>query len=289
MPGQRQRRQPQPRRPALGPLMQHRQRRLGQLHPGRREQLPRLGQGEPQIGRADLGQLTLQPQPVQPQPQVMPGGQHEPQLRRGAHHQQLQLPQRLGRAQLVHVIDHQPEPVRQRRQVLQQPLHDRPPVQVRRRRQLPHQPRPRSRLAQRARAPTARTAADPARRAPPAPTRRAPPAPPRRSRTAAGPSSRSPPAPTPPSPAPTPEPPEQPRTRNDSSRTRAAARPDRDPDPWAGPMAHHRTTPVREVDHQPPTSAVTSRNSGLLDPHRSHHHCTHAVARLPRRSADQRT
>ena len=36
-------------------------------------------------------------------------------------------------------------------------------------------------------------------------------------------------------------------------------------------MAHHRTTPVREVNHQPPTSAVTSHNSGLLDPHRSHH------------------
>ena len=79
----------------------------------------------------------------------MPGRQHEPQLRRGPHHQQLQLAQRLVRAQLVHVIDHQPQPVLQRCQVRQQPLHDRPPVQIRRRRQRLYQRRPRARLAQR--------------------------------------------------------------------------------------------------------------------------------------------
>ena len=94
VPGQRQRRQPQPRRPPLGPL--HQQRQLGQVHPGGGQQLPRLGHGEPQIRLADLGQLALQPQPVQPQPHVMPGGQHEPQLRRGPHDQQLQLPQRVA-------------------------------------------------------------------------------------------------------------------------------------------------------------------------------------------------
>ena len=140
VPGQRQDRQPQPRRPPLGPLMQQRQRRLRQLHPGPLEQCPRLTQREPQIVRPDLGQLTLQPQPVQPEPHVVPGGQHEPQLRRGPHQQQLQLPQRLGRAQLVHVVHHQPEPVFQCRQVLQHAFHDRPPVQVRRRRHRLHQP-----------------------------------------------------------------------------------------------------------------------------------------------------
>ena len=61
--------------------MQRRQRRPGQFHPGRLQQRPRLIDGEPQIGGADLGQLPLQPQPVQAQAQVMPGGQHEPQLR----------------------------------------------------------------------------------------------------------------------------------------------------------------------------------------------------------------
>ena len=44
--GRRQRGQPQPRRPPFGPLMQHRHRRPGQLHPRRREQLPRLRQAE---------------------------------------------------------------------------------------------------------------------------------------------------------------------------------------------------------------------------------------------------
>ena len=48
-PGQRQRRQPQPRRPPLGPPVQHPQRRIRQLNPRRPEQLPRLGQAEPQI------------------------------------------------------------------------------------------------------------------------------------------------------------------------------------------------------------------------------------------------
>jgi hypothetical protein len=68
------------------------------------EQLLGLGHGEPQVRLADLGQLAFQPQPVQPQPHTTPGGQHEPQARRRAQHQQLQLPQRV-RAQLVHIVD----------------------------------------------------------------------------------------------------------------------------------------------------------------------------------------
>ncbi len=79
----------------------------------------------------------------------MPGGEHEPQLLWRPHHQQLQLLLRLGRAQLVQVVDHEIDPVLQRRQILQQPLGDRPPVQVRRRRQRLHQHQPRGRLAQR--------------------------------------------------------------------------------------------------------------------------------------------
>jgi len=87
---------------------------------------------------------------MQAQPHIMPGSQHEPQLRRGPHHQQLQLPQRLGGAQFVHVIDDQPDPLPQRRQVRQQALHDRLPVQVRRRRHGMHQRRARRCLAERA-------------------------------------------------------------------------------------------------------------------------------------------
>ena len=203
-PGQRQRRQPQPRRPPLGPPVQHPQRRIRQLNPRRPEQLPRLGQAEPQIPPADLGQLPLQPQPVQPQPHPLPGRQHHPQLLRTPQQQQLQLAPRLRRPQLVHVIDHQPDPLIQPRQVLQQPLHHRPPVQLRRRRQRPHQPRPREQSRAARPPPTARTAAHHAPPPPPAPRPPAPPGPPPRSTTAARPSSRSPPAPTPPPPAPPP-------------------------------------------------------------------------------------
>jgi hypothetical protein len=64
-----------------------------------------------------------------------------------AHHQQLQLTPSLGRAELVYVVDHQPDSVAQPRQVLQQPLGDRPPVELRGRRQRPHHRRPRGRLA----------------------------------------------------------------------------------------------------------------------------------------------
>ena len=80
----------------------------------------------------------------------MPGGQHEPQRRRGTHHQQLQLPPRLVRAKLVQVVDHQPQPVLERRQILQQPLGDHPSVKIRGRSQLPHQRRPHRSLSQRA-------------------------------------------------------------------------------------------------------------------------------------------
>jgi hypothetical protein len=147
VPGQRQHGQPQPRRPPLGPLDQR--RRVGQVHPGGGEQLGRLGHGEPQIRLAQLGELALQPQPVQPQPHIMPGRQREPQLRRGPHDQQLQLRERV-RAQLLHVVDYQPQPIFQRRQIRQQPLDDHPPVQVRRRRQFPDQRRSRGGLPQRA-------------------------------------------------------------------------------------------------------------------------------------------
>ena len=89
--------------------MQQRERDSGSSTPAAVEQRPRLVEGEPEVGRADLGQLAFKPQPVQSQPQIMPGGQHDPQLRRAAHQQQLELAQRLGRPQLVHIIDHQPE------------------------------------------------------------------------------------------------------------------------------------------------------------------------------------
>jgi hypothetical protein len=88
-------------------------------------------------------------QPVQPQPEVVPGSQHEPKLRRRPHHQQLELSERLGRAQLLRIVDHQHDRVLKRPQILQQPLDNCPAVQVRRDGQRPHQLRPRGRVSQR--------------------------------------------------------------------------------------------------------------------------------------------
>jgi LuxR family transcriptional regulator, maltose regulon positive regulatory protein len=53
-------------------------------------------------------QFALQPQPVQAQPHVMPGGHHEPQLRRCPHYQQLELPPCLVRVELMQIVYHQP-------------------------------------------------------------------------------------------------------------------------------------------------------------------------------------
>src|ERR1700751_1438848 len=54
----------------------------------------------------------------------MAGGEHEPEPGGIAHHQQLQLAQRLVRAQLGHVVYHKPDLVLQPVQVFQQPLDD---------------------------------------------------------------------------------------------------------------------------------------------------------------------
>ena len=72
------------------------------------EQRACLGEAEAQVDGADLAELALQPQPVQVQAQVLPGQQHEPQLRRRAHDHQFQLAQRIVPGQLVHVVDDQP-------------------------------------------------------------------------------------------------------------------------------------------------------------------------------------
>ena len=127
--GQRQRGEPQPGRPALGPGLQQRPARDPELSPRRSEQRPRFIGGEPQIGGADLGQFALKTKAVQSEPQVISRGEDK-RSSRPAHDQQLQLAQRLSGVQLVRVVDHQPQRLVQRTEVRQQPLDDRPAVQV---------------------------------------------------------------------------------------------------------------------------------------------------------------
>ncbi len=108
------------------------------------QQFQAAGQQDPDVSLSAAAVTAVhrgKPQPVQAQPQIVPGGQHNPQLLRAAHQQQLQLAQRLGRAQFVGIVDQQPGLVLQRLQVRQQPLDERPAIQIWCRGQGPHQRR----------------------------------------------------------------------------------------------------------------------------------------------------
>ena len=71
------------------------------------EQLPRLLEREAQIGGPHLGQLAGEAQAMQPELRVVAGRQHDAEQRGPAGEQALELRERLGRAQLVQVVDHQ--------------------------------------------------------------------------------------------------------------------------------------------------------------------------------------
>ena len=75
---------------------------------------------------------------MQPQPHVVARGQHKSELLRRAHQQQLELAQRVLGTQLVKVVDHNPDRLLERLQILEQTLDDRPAVEIRRAGQLPH-------------------------------------------------------------------------------------------------------------------------------------------------------
>jgi len=81
VPSKRQSGETEPRRPALRSREEQRERIVRQLQPRSLEQSSRLLRGEPEIDAADLGELTLQPQPMQAQVQVTAHQQHESQLR----------------------------------------------------------------------------------------------------------------------------------------------------------------------------------------------------------------
>ena len=147
--GERQCHQSQPRRPAFGCRDQRLERAVGQPHPRRLQQRARLLEREAKVLAPDLGQLPLHTQPVQPQPQIPACHQHESQLRRRGPEQHLNLADGLLGLQLVQVVDHQPQRLLERAQILQQPMDDVRAVQTRRGGQLPHPLRSGTGLAQR--------------------------------------------------------------------------------------------------------------------------------------------
>jgi hypothetical protein len=91
VPGQRERGEPQPGRPALGAVKQQREGRVGYLDSSQVKQCPCFLEGKPEVGGPDIGHRAFEPQPMKPQPQVTAGGEHEPQLSGGTRQEQLQL------------------------------------------------------------------------------------------------------------------------------------------------------------------------------------------------------
>ena len=122
---ERQRRQPQPGRPALGALVQAADvaRVDRDARPG--QQLARLLGGEVQVGGAQLEQVAGEAQAVQAELRVAAADHDRAQLDGRGAEQLLEAPERRGRAQLVQVVEHQQhlarqpvEPVEQAREEL---------------------------------------------------------------------------------------------------------------------------------------------------------------------------
>ena len=75
--------------------------------PDASQQFARLALGEPQIAGPDLGDLVGEPQLVQPDRRIPARRQHHPRGARQNRQQTLELCQRLGRSQLVEIVDDQ--------------------------------------------------------------------------------------------------------------------------------------------------------------------------------------
>ena|GEM_PF-6429617 len=105
--------QPQARGPPLGAVQQHRELTFGQAKAIAGEQLRRLGRAESQVMRADIGDFTVDPQPVQPQRRIRPGGQHQAQLGRLMIQQLTERFQHRRVGDLLEIVQHQHKHLRQ--------------------------------------------------------------------------------------------------------------------------------------------------------------------------------
>ena len=132
--GQRDHREPQARGPPLRPLVQQRRPGPGQRDTRGVQQHAGFALGEPQVDRADLGQLAGQPQLMQPQPQIMTRGQHRVHVGGKVRQQPAELSQCLRRIQLVQIINNQRDAAARTGELGQHPVHHRRRIEVRRRR-----------------------------------------------------------------------------------------------------------------------------------------------------------
>ena len=118
--GERQRGEAQARRPALGALLQAAHVAVADRHPSPGQQLAGLLIREVQVGGADLQQLAYQAQPVQAELRVATADDDRVQPRGRRAEQLLEPVERLGRAQLVEVVEDQEDRARERVEALDQ-------------------------------------------------------------------------------------------------------------------------------------------------------------------------
>ena len=120
----RERRQAQPGHPALGPFVQQRHGLVGERDAVHLQQPARLVEREAQVARADLGQPVGQAQAMQPQPRVLTCGQRNTERGRELAQEALEQDERVGRPELMEVVDDHDERLVERAQVGQQALDD---------------------------------------------------------------------------------------------------------------------------------------------------------------------
>lgn len=121
-PCERDRGEPQAGGPALGPLVQQRHAGVRELDAGGAEELARLLHGEAQIVGPQLGQLAGQAEPVKAELWLLAGRERDVELRRRSLDQPLERRERVVRAELVQVVDHEQRRGVQQREVAEQPL-----------------------------------------------------------------------------------------------------------------------------------------------------------------------
>ena len=170
--GERERRQPQPGGPALGPLVEQRHGLVRERDPVRLEQLcasPRArSAGRPRAARSARPARRRRCSPSRGSSRV---ASTTTQLGGSSRQEVLEQAQRLGGAQLVQVVDDEHDRLVERVEVRQQPLDHGVAAERRRGADPLDEPFLADRSGQPRRPPTARTAARPPRRARPTPRR----------------------------------------------------------------------------------------------------------------------
>ena len=105
MGAQRDRRHPEPGRPALGPLPEDAHRGRLELGPAGAQQRAGLGLGEGEIALADVGQIAGEPHAAEPQRRVDPRRGDDPQRGRRMPQEPVEVGDRGAVADLVQVVE----------------------------------------------------------------------------------------------------------------------------------------------------------------------------------------